>query len=134
MNFQPRSATVVAQTACEIFEIRRNVLHMLQQTESSRNALDKRYRERTLINQVNSIELFSELTEAERNECVTFLKNRVQLLQVAPGQAIYNEGEPADDIYLLRLGHVKVSQSTAGLDRVLTYLSLIHISEPTRPY
>ena len=122
MNFQPRSATVVAQTACEIFEIRRNVLHMLQQTESSRNALDKRYRERTLINQVNSIELFSELTEAERNECVTFLKNRVQLLQVAPGQAIYNEGEPADDIYLLRLGHVKVSQSTAGLDRVLTYI------------
>ncbi|MDA8563778.1 cyclic nucleotide-binding domain-containing protein [Mariniblastus sp.] len=122
MNFQPRSATVVAQTDCETFEIRRNVLFMLQRSESSRAALDKRYRERTLINQVNSIELFSDLTDDERADCVTFLKDRVQLLRVEPGQAIYAEGEPADDIYLLRLGHVKVSQSTAGQDRVLTYI------------
>ena len=122
LNFQPRSATIVAQTDCEIFEIRRNVLFMLQRNEGSREALDKRYRERSLENQINSIDLFSELSEAERRACVEYLKDRIKLIRAEPGQAIYSEGQQADDVYLLRLGHIKVAQSTVGTDRVLTYI------------
>ncbi len=122
MNFQPRSATVVAQTDCEVFEIRRNVLFMLQRTAGSREALDKRYRQRTLINQVNELDLFDALSPEERMASVKYLRDRVQLIWVEPGQAIYDEGQTADDIYLLRIGHIKVTQSTAGEDRVLTYI------------
>ncbi len=122
MNFQPRSATVVAQTDCEVFEIRRNVLFMLQRNAGSREALDRRYRERTLINQIDQIDLFSVLSAEERQASIEYLRNRVKLSWVDPGQAIYTEGQAADDIFLLRLGHVKVTQSTAGTDRVLTYI------------
>lgn len=122
MNFQPRSATVVAQTDCEVFEIRRNVLFMLQRNAGSREALNKRYRERTLINQINQLDLFSVLSAEERQASIEYLRNRVKLSWVEPGQVIYSEGQTADDIFLLRLGHVKVTQSTAGADRVLTYI------------
>ena len=122
MNFQPRSATVVAQTNCEVYEIRRNVLFMLQRSAGSREALNKLYRERTLANHINELELFDGLSETEKQESVEYLKQHVSLSWVEPGQAIYGEGQPADDIYLLRLGHVKVTQSTAGVDRVLTYI------------
>ena len=122
LNFQPRSATVVARTDSEVFEIRRNVLFMLQRNEGSREALDTRYRERSLENQIHSIELFSELSDEERRECVEYLKDRIKLIRAEPGQAVYSEGQQADDVYLLRLGHIKVAQSTIGTDRVLTYI------------
>lgn len=122
LNFQPRSATVVARTDCEVFEIRRNVLFMLQRNQGSREALDKRYRERSLENQINSTELFSELSDDERRACVEFLKDRIKLIRAEPGQAVYSEGQQADDVYLLRLGHIKVAQSTIGTDRVLDYI------------
>jgi len=122
MNFQPRSATVVAQEPCEVFEIRRNVLFMLQRSAGSREALNKLYRERTLANHINQLELFDGLSADEKRESVEYLKDHVTLNWVEPGQEIYREGQPADDVYLLRLGHVKVTQSTAGEDRVLTYI------------
>src|SRR5262249_32382150 len=40
-------------------------------------------------------------------------------VQLAPGQIIYREGEHADAFYIIRIGHVKVSQAAGG---VLTYL------------
>ena len=44
---------------------------------------------------------------------------QVELVQLAPGQVIYREGEQADAFYIIRIGHVKVSQAAGG---VLTYL------------
>ena len=44
---------------------------------------------------------------------------QIELVQLAPGQVIYREGEQADAFYIIRIGHVKVSQATGG---VLTYL------------
>jgi Fe-S-cluster-containing hydrogenase component 2 len=40
-------------------------------------------------------------------------------VQLAPGQVIYREGEQSDAFYIIRIGHVKVSQASGG---VLTYL------------
>lgn len=122
LNFQPRSATIVAQTDCEVFEIRRNVLFMLQRNAESREALDRRYRERSLNQQMDKIELFQSLSSAERTASVAYLKDRVKLISVEPGQTIYEQGQTADDVFLLRLGHVKVSQSASGTERVLTYI------------
>ena len=59
------------------------------------------------------------------------------------GQVIFREGDPADHFYLIREGLVSVQFVIPhdGLTTMLTVgggevlgLSLIHISEPTRPY
>src|SRR5213075_305202 len=47
----------------------------------------------------------------------------VELQRFAPGQAIVQQGEPADSFYLVRIGFVKVSENYPGGEMVLAYLS-----------
>ena len=51
------------------------------------------------------------------------LRDRVELVDVVPGQVICRQGEIADSFYLIRMGFVKVSQVFPGGELVLTYLS-----------
>ena len=46
----------------------------------------------------------------------------VELITVEPGQVIFRQGEPADCFYMIYIGHVKVSQTYGGQERVLDYL------------
>ena len=45
------------------------------------------------------------------------------MVDFQPGEEICHQGDVADAFYLIRLGFVKVSQSFAGGEMVLTYLS-----------
>ncbi len=122
MNRYPRSATVVANEDVEVLEIRRNVLYMLQRNETSRAILEKVYRERALIGQLEKIPLLNSLSRESRTRAVEFLKDRVDLLFVDPGQTIFEQGEKAEDFYIVKLGFVKVSQKYGKNDRVLNYI------------
>lgn len=122
MNNYPRSATLMALEDAEVFEIRRNVLYLMQRNPVSRAILNETYRNRALERELNSISLLAPLPEDVRKQCVALLKPHAELLHLDPGQIIFRQGEPADHFYMVRLGYVKVSQRFERGEWVLDYL------------
>jgi CRP-like cAMP-binding protein/Fe-S-cluster-containing dehydrogenase component len=126
LNHYPRSATIVALEETEVFEINRNVLHMLQRTAASRRVLDRAYRARTLGRELARLALFQKLSADEQARCAELLRDRVELVRVDRGQVIFRQGDAAADLFQVRLGFVKVSQRIGGEDRVINYLGPGH--------
>ena len=124
MSSYPRSATVRAEGDVTVLEILRNVLYILQRNKASRALLDERYRERAIENHLRSVPIFASLLgdEAQFREFVDYLRPRVELLRINPGDVIFRQGDPADAFYLIRIGFVKVSQGRPGGESVLAYL------------
>lgn len=122
MNRYPRSATVVATKPGEVLEIKRNVLYMLQRNAVSREILERVYRERSLRGQLASLPIFDTLDDASRETAAEFLRDKVDLVSVDPGQTIFRQGDLADNYYVSRLGFVKISQRYGRDERVLNYL------------
>ena len=120
-NF-PRTATIVALEAGEVFEVRRNVLFALQRNPQARKILDDVYRERALRSQLKEVPFFAELNGDERDQCREFLHNKVKLVRVDPGQIIFRQGEPADAFYMVRIGYVKFLRTFGGQEQVLNYV------------
>lgn len=123
LNSYPRSATVVAIEPSTVVEIRRNVLYMIRRNEVSREFLDRVYRDRSLQGQIASLPIFEGLSEEERREAAEFLRDRVGLISVEPGQTIFRQDETADAVYINRLGFVKTTQKFGVSERVLGYVS-----------
>ncbi len=123
MNNYPRSATVQAAEDCTVFEMLRNVLYLLQRNKKSKDWLDDRYRQRAVASHLRSVPLFASLVKDEREfgQFVDFLRDRVELVRLNPGEVIFRQGDPAEDFYLVRIGFVKVSQNHLGGEHVLTY-------------
>ncbi len=122
MNRYPRSATVVAVEESEVIEIRRNVLYMLQRNRASREILDGVYRQRALNSQLENLALFQVLSDDGRSVAAKLLAQRADLLRVEPGQVIFEEGDLGTDVYLVRLGYVKVSTKFGAGEQVLNYI------------
>jgi CRP-like cAMP-binding protein/Fe-S-cluster-containing hydrogenase component 2 len=118
----PRAATVRALTDGEVLEVRRNIFYALQRSPEAREELDRVYRDRAINNHLRQVPLFADLGHADRQECVELLRPACKLVRVEPGQVIFRQGERADCFYMVRIGHVKVTQTFGGAERVLTYL------------
>jgi CRP-like cAMP-binding protein/Fe-S-cluster-containing hydrogenase component 2 len=138
-TYQPRSATVQTREPCVMVEMLRVILDMLVGNRQPSDAtkattkvkmptfkgtsfkaeLDKKYRERSLSNQLRSVPLFASLSE----EFIEYLRQNVELVSCNQGQIICKEGEDADAFYLIRSGAVRVSQHMPGGEIVRTYLS-----------
>src|SRR6202166_663840 len=119
MNFYPRSATVQAKTAVVAFEMLRNVLDIMQKNKTFRAQVDQNYRRRALENHLRGVPMFSELSP----DFIAHLKESVELVRYAPGQAIARQGDPADSFYLVRIGFVKITEEYPGGELGLAYLS-----------
>jgi CRP-like cAMP-binding protein/Fe-S-cluster-containing dehydrogenase component len=124
MSSYPRSATVQAAEDCTVLEMLRNVLYIMQRSKSWRAKLEAMYRERAIDTHLRSVQVFAELFQDEASfaRFVDFLRPRVELVRLNPGQVVFRQGDPADHFYLVRIGFVKVSQNGPGGERVLTYL------------
>jgi CRP-like cAMP-binding protein/Fe-S-cluster-containing dehydrogenase component len=124
MSSYPRSATVQAAEDCTVLEILRNVLYILQRSKASRARLDDRYRRRAIDTHLRSVAIFAPLQRDETRfgQFVAYLRDRVELIRVNPGDAIFRQGDPADAFYLVRIGFVKVSQAQPGGEHVLAYV------------
>ena len=119
LNFYPRSATVRATEDCEMLEMLRNILSLLQKkSKVFKEKLDKSYRSRAVRNHLRSVEIFNDLDDDQ----IEKLSQRVELVSLDPGQAVFKQGEPADAAYLVRLGFIKVSQGYPGGELVLRYV------------
>jgi CRP-like cAMP-binding protein/Fe-S-cluster-containing dehydrogenase component len=124
MNNYPRSATVQADEDCTVLEMLRNVLYILQRNSHSRAWLEQRYRSRAINNHLRGVPIFASLLGDEERlaRFIDYLRPRVDLLRLNPGEVIVRQGEPADSFFLVRIGFVKVTQSRRGGDHVLNYI------------
>src|SRR6185436_892478 len=119
-KFYPRSATVQASTDVEVLEMLPNILNnVLYNSPAFKDKLNKSYRTRALDSHFRSVPIFHNVSQAFLDQ----LRDRVDLMDVLPGQVICRQGEVADAFYLIRLGFVKVTQDFPGGEMVLTYLS-----------
>ncbi len=125
LNSHQRTATIIADEDGEVLEIRRNFLYMLQRNRDSRSLLDRVYRERALAN-LKYVPFFKDLTPQEQDDCTSFLRERVELFRLEPGQVLFRQGQESDAFYMVRIGHVKVSQMVRGEEKVLSYLRPNH--------
>jgi CRP-like cAMP-binding protein/Fe-S-cluster-containing hydrogenase component 2 len=124
MNSYPRSATVQAEEDCTVLEMLRNVLYILQRSKKSRAYLEERYRARTIDTHLRSVQLFAEVLQddAQMARFVDYLRPRVQLIRLNPGEVVFRQGDAAEGFYLVRLGFIKVSQARPGGEQVLQYI------------
>ncbi len=119
MSFYPRSATVRARGDVVVLEMLRNILDILKRgSKDFKKQIDDSYRERALASHLRSMPLFAGLTD----EFVADLRGRVELVSYAPGKVICAQGDEADRLYLIRIGFVKVTQSSPGGEVILHYL------------
>ncbi|MEO8593844.1 MAG: cyclic nucleotide-binding domain-containing protein [Candidatus Solibacter sp.] len=119
-KFYPRSATARAKGDVVVLEMLPNILNnVLFNAPPFKEMLSKNYRKRALDSHLRSVPVFANLSA----EFLEHLRDRVELVDAAPGQVICRQGEIADSFYLIRMGFVKVSQIFPGGELVLTYLS-----------
>jgi CRP-like cAMP-binding protein/Fe-S-cluster-containing hydrogenase component 2 len=119
-KFYPRSATCRAKTDSVVLEMLPNILNnVLYNAKEFKDKLNRNYRYRALDTHLRSVPTFRNLSP----EFLNHLRDRVELVDVAPGQVICRQGDVADSFYLIRMGFVKVSQIFPGGELVLTYLS-----------
>jgi len=113
-----RSGTVVAGENCVLVETqRRSMLKLLCSIKGVQRKLD----EVSLKRIVRSC-LDSSLSESELDHLVQESKFK----QYAIGETLFNEGDQADGLYMIRRGSVTVSRLIAGKDVVLAYVSAGH--------
>ncbi len=122
LNRYPRTATVVAVEESEVIEIGSNVLYMLQRNSSSRKILNEAYRRHALNSDLERLRIFKDLSPEGRKEAARIISEDVDLMSVEPGQPIFEQGDIKDDLFLIRLGYVKVSRKHGTRDEVVAYV------------
>ena len=114
LSGSPRSADVTALEDCEVWEIRRNVLDRLMRLPVQRQRFEAEYRKSSLVLALQNTELFSGIEQNEYANIVDYLRNRLTFVRLQPGQTLFEEGDIANHLYLVRLGNVRVSVRQHG--------------------
>lgn len=110
-----RSATTVAHTACLLVETpRRAMLKLLSTVDSVRRNLDQVALRRAVQKYVAGSVTENDLSEMIEGATIRSFKS---------GEALFNEGDKADGLYLIRRGSVMVSRQVGGKDVVMSYVS-----------
>jgi CRP-like cAMP-binding protein/thioredoxin reductase/Fe-S-cluster-containing hydrogenase component 2 len=110
-----RAATVVASKDCVLIETpRRSMLKLLASVEAVRRTLD----EVSLKRAVRSF-LASSIPEDE----LDYLVQTAVIKHYDAGNVLFNEGDEADGLYLIRKGSVTVSRMLGGKEIVLSYVA-----------
>ena len=112
----PRSATVTAQTDAEVWVIRRNVLDRLMRVPNLRHLFEKTFRERVLSLTLRESELFKSLAPETFGKVIDFLQPRISFVRVSPGQPLFLQGDIANAMYFVRLGHVRIGLRLYGAE------------------
>jgi Fe-S-cluster-containing hydrogenase component 2 len=122
---KPRSNTVHALPGARVLEIGRNFLFHMQRIGAVREALDDLYVERALEQfAFDSTLHFLGLppTEARASVNALLATGELRLVRLDPDVRLFERGDPADAMYVVRLGHVKVTSGTPPNERVIDYL------------
>lgn len=110
-----RSGTAIAGEGCVLVETpRRSMLKLLQASASVQRRLDEVSLKRIVRNYLDA-----SLPESELDHLV----QESQFKQYAVGEVLFNEGDKADGLYMIRRGSVTVSRMIGGKEVVLAYIS-----------
>ena len=120
MSGWPQSVTARTVTDCVLVQIRVAALRAMKRKSAAlKNRVDKLYREHSLISQLRITPMFRNCKPVFINA----LKEVVELVSCEPNEVIVKEGDPADAIYLVRSGFVKLLQKFSEGEIVVSYLS-----------
>lgn len=110
-----RSGTAIAGEDCVLVETpRRSMLKLLHSASGVRRKLDEVSLKRIVRNYLDVL-----LPESE----IDYLVHEAKFKQYAVGDVLFNEGDKADGLYMIRRGSVTVSRLIAGKEVVLAYVS-----------
>ncbi len=116
----PQSVTARTSVECHLVQIRVAALRaMKKKSKALKERLDALYRKRSLMRQLKTTPLLRHCHDL----FLESLKDKVELVSCTPDQEIAAEGEPADAVYLVRSGFVKLSQRLGQGSITVTYLS-----------
>jgi Fe-S-cluster-containing hydrogenase component 2/CRP-like cAMP-binding protein len=123
---RPRAASVLAVADASepapviVYEITRNLLDMMQRSADAREDIAEVYTARAVEVCLSRSHMFEELPyEHERDGAAFLLQSRqLEYRRVQEGEQIVREGEKAADFYMIRLGTVEISTTTAGRKHV----------------
>ncbi len=110
----PRTASVTALTDAEVWEVRRNVLDRIMRLPTQRQRFEANYRARALDLVLQNAELCKGLPADEFQAVVNFLRPRLTFVRVSPGQTLFRQGDRANAMYIIRLGHVRIGVRRFG--------------------
>lgn len=115
LSGEPRAATVVAAEACELLEIRADVLlELAREHPQVVESLGQFYRRRLLANAMATSPVFRPFGREERAE----IMGRFRTREVPPGASVITEGQPSDGLYVVLSGALEVWKRRDG-DRTL---------------
>jgi len=120
LNGWPQSVTARTRTRCELVQIRVPALRRLRdESPEFKERVDRAYRERTLLFHLRKLPLLAGCSD----QTIESLAQRVELVSVRPGAVLVKEGDPAEGLYLVRSGCLKLSQRLADGQIAVSYLS-----------
>jgi Fe-S-cluster-containing dehydrogenase component/CRP-like cAMP-binding protein len=105
LNNYPYGSTATAVEPVVVLEVRRNVLLALLRHPDTRRVINENFRNTALAEFVRGLPLAAPLT----GEQVAAARAAAEFVRVAPGQTIYTPGEPAADVFLVRVGFVRLT-------------------------
>ena len=109
-----RAATIVAGQDCVLIETpRRSMNKLIQSVESVRRAVDETFLLRAIRMHIAPDVPEDDLIEVART---------ARMRQFAPGEALFNEGDPATSLHMIRSGSVTVAHQIGGREIVIAYL------------
>ena len=116
----PQSVTARTVSPCTLVQIRLPALRKLKRkAKGFREQIDRTYRERTLLRHLKTTPTLRGCGDRAMED----LARKVELVSVEPGEVITKESEPADAVYLVRSGFLKLAQKVGQGEMVVTYLS-----------
>ncbi len=120
MSGWPQSVTALTGKECRLLQIRVAALRLMKRkSKALKNRVDNLYRERALFTQLKSTPLLSHSNDF----FLEGLKEVVDLVSCDPDEVVVREGDPADAVYLVRSGFLKLTQRLGGGDLAVSYLS-----------
>lgn len=110
-----RSATVLAGEDCVLIETpRRSMLKLLASVDAVRRELDR-------VSVKRAVRHY--LASGIKDEDLDFLVQDATIRSYPAGQTLFNEGDAADFLYLIRRGSVTISRRIGGRDIVIRYVA-----------
>ncbi|MEE8523487.1 MAG: cyclic nucleotide-binding domain-containing protein, partial [Thermoanaerobaculia bacterium] len=120
MSGWPQSVTARTAGECQLVQIRVPALRLMKRkSRALKDRVDQLYKERALMTQLKSTPLFRGCNDF----FIQGLMEVVELVSCDPGEALVREGDPADAVYLVRSGFVKLVQSFGDGEIAVSYLS-----------
>jgi len=120
---RPRSATVKAADQVVVVEMLLNILRMVQ--DNKKNALfhkqrvESIYLQRALRSHLSQFPILQGIA----GKTLEALTTKADLIQLAPGEVLFQEGDEADGMFFISLGQIKVVKKSPGGERIEAYLS-----------